>query len=491
MAESVCVENLMRESGVVFGTSGARGLAEAMTDRVCYTYTYAFLRHLEQTGQIFRAGGSVAIGGDLRPSTGRIMCAAARAASDLGYQPLNCGRIPSPALALYGLQNKIPSVMVTGSHIPEDRNGIKYNTPGGEILKSDEAGIRAQTVAVPPIFDEAGALREAYALGEESVAAAQAYLHRWLDVFPADYLTGLTIGLYQHSAVGRDLLVDIYSGLGARVTAFGRSDKFIPVDTEAVRPQDTDIALAFARANPVAAIVSTDGDSDRPLISDESGNWLRGDVAGILTAQELQVDSVVVPVSCNTAVSLCGKFTTVSRSRIGSPFVIAGMQQEVQKGVSAVAGYEANGGFLTATPLPVMGKLLPPLPTRDPVIVHLMILGATKKYGLHISQLVSQLPPRITASDRIQNFPSEVSTGKLAALAAGGTQAIEKAFPEMGAVGSIDLTDGLRLVFCSGDILHFRPSGNAPELRCYAEAATQERVGELLRIGIHFLNSWR
>ena len=30
------IDDLMRRSGVAFGTSGARGLAEEMTDRVCY-----------------------------------------------------------------------------------------------------------------------------------------------------------------------------------------------------------------------------------------------------------------------------------------------------------------------------------------------------------------------------------------------------------------------------------------------------------------------
>jgi len=36
---------------------------------------------------------------------------------------------------------------------------------------------------------------------------------------------------------------------------------------------------------------------------------------------------------------------------------------------------------------------------------------------------------------------------------------------------------GIRSVtFANGDIVHLRPSGNAPELRCYAEADTQERA---------------
>ena len=37
----------------------------------------------------------------------------------------------------------------------------------------------------------------------------------------------------------------------------------------------------------------------------------------------------------------------------------------------------------------------------------------------------------------------------------------------------VDLTDGLRLAFENGDIVHLRPSGNAPEMRVYSEAATE------------------
>ena len=36
--------------------------------------------------------------------------------------------------------------MVTGSHIPDDRNGIKFNKCAGEVLKADEKGMSSQVV---------------------------------------------------------------------------------------------------------------------------------------------------------------------------------------------------------------------------------------------------------------------------------------------------------------------------------------------------------
>jgi phosphomannomutase len=62
------VRDLMEESGVAFGTSGARGLVTSMTDRVCYGYTRGFLSYLAEVGE-FSAGVEVALAGDLRPAS--------------------------------------------------------------------------------------------------------------------------------------------------------------------------------------------------------------------------------------------------------------------------------------------------------------------------------------------------------------------------------------------------------------------------------------
>ena len=43
-----------------------------------------------------------------------------------------------------------------------------------------------------------------------------------------------------------------------------------------------------------------------------------------------------------------------------------------------------------------------------------------------------------------------------------------------------DTVDGLRVTFASGDVVHLRPSGNAPELRCYAEAENLPRAMHLV-----------
>lgn len=497
--ERVAISELMARSGVGFGTSGARGRVVDMTAPVCYAYTRGFLQHAagslggaqrnpESVAQDASPPGfaahhpgyeggerAVAIAGDLRPSTPAIMAAIAAACADAGYRPVNCGFIPSPAVAAWGIAQGIPSIMVTGSHIPDDRNGIKFNTAHGEILKDDEARIRAQTVDLP-------ATVRTDALPPVDDGARAAYVRRYLEFFGAGALVGLRVAVYEHSGVARDLLGEILAGLGAEVLRLGRSAVFMPVDTEAIRPEDVVLARQWAEEHRFDAIVSTDGDADRPLIGTERGDWLRGDVVGVLCAQALGIAAVATPVSSNSVVEACGAFERVERTRIGSPFVIAGMQALQAAGYATVAGYEANGGFLLASGIGRDGRRLSALPTRDAMLPILTLLVAARARGIPLSVLGADLPPRFTASDRLKDYPSERSRALIDALSAGGFAAMERLFGALcGKVTAVDATDGLRMRFENGEIVHLRPSGNAPEFRCYNEADSEARAAELNR----------
>lgn len=482
----ISIEQLMKESGVGFGTSGARGLVSAMTDRVCYLYTRAFIVHCDSH---YPGKKTMAFAGDLRPSTPRIMQAIHAAITDSGFESIYLGQIPSPATALYGIENQIPTIMVTGSHIPDNRNGIKFNHPFGEITKKDESQIAALSIDFDDsLFDSYLMLKNLPPLPLKNSQAESCYISRYLNFFGHDALSGLSIGVYQHSAVGRDLLIKILEGLGAFVKPIGRSESFIPVDTEAIRPED----VAFSREQIKKcfdSIISTDGDSDRPLLSDETGEWLRGDVLGILASKELDIQGIAVPVSCNTALEKSNLFKKIIRTRIGSPFVIEAMETIAKEGLKT-AGYEANGGFLLQSDISRNGKILKALPTRDAVLPIIATLIAAKTARKNISDLTLSLCPRFTMSDRLQNFSTE--EGKNLVKQFSNIPFAEKIFGKLcGKIVSTDETDGFRMVFDSEEIIHLRPSGNAPELRCYVETASLKRAEELLRQCISLLETYR
>ena len=465
------IQNLMDSSGVRFGTSGARGLVADMTAEICYAYTAAFLQVIDPSAK-GAAGGRVALGMDLRPSSPDIARACVAAIRQSGLQADFCGVLPTPALAYYAQEQGIPAIMVTGSHIPFDRNGIKFYRASGEITKADEIGIASATVSLP------GEL-QLLPLPEVNSQARGLYIERYLNFFPRNVLAGMRLGFYEHSSVARDLLHELLRGLGAEVISLGRTDQFVPIDTEAVAEADIQQARRWAAEHGFDAILSTDGDADRPLLGDESGNYLRGDVVGILCAQTLGADAVATPVSSNTALEKCGAFAQVARTRIGSPYVIEGMEKLIHGGARHVVGFEANGGFLVGSTLEKNGHALHPLPTRDAVLPIIALLVLARERGVPVSQLPASLPPRFTASDRIQNFATEKSRQLIQRLASAEAALRDFLAPLSLTPAGTDQTDGLRITLTNGEIVHLRPSGNAPELRCYAEAESQARAGEL------------
>jgi len=480
------INELMEQSRVGFGTSGARGLVTQMTDRICYSYTLGFIQHLIQSKQM-NGAKQIAIGGDLRPSTPDIMKACSKAIADSGFDVINCGLLASPAIALYGLKEEIPTIMVTGSHIPDDRNGIKFNTPRGEILKSDERQIRTQHIVIPDgLFDSEGKfITNRFVMPEENSAAQKNYISRYLDFFPERALQDLRIGVYQHSGVARDQLTEIVTQLGAKAIPLARSEQFIPVDTEAIRAEDIRLAKEWVQEHRLDAIISTDGDADRPLISDEKGEWFRGDIAGILCAQYLGIDAIATPVSCNTALEKSQLFKHIERTRIGSPYVISGMLKLLENNdVENIGGYEANGGFLLANDISNRNGNLAKLPTRDAVIVLLALIHQAKQNNQTLSSLANSLPQRFTYSDRLKDFPQSQSQAILQRYGDKETAGnlFQADFPKLNAeVLSIDDTDGIRFTLASQEIVHFRPSGNAPEFRCYTEADSMQQAEQLNR----------
>lgn len=462
----IVISELMSSSGVRFGTSGARGLVTDLSDRVSWAYTTAFLQAVAKDAPV------IALGHDLRPSSPAIAKAVATAIEAAGKQVLFAGALPTPALAFHALSHGMPAIMVTGSHIPFDRNGIKFYTASGEISKDDEAAITAACVA------DSGNYASAELISAPGVLAG--YAARYLDFFPAGFLAGKRLGLYEHSSVARDFLRELLQAFGAEVVSLGRTDAFVPIDTEAVSEADQRLAREWVAEHRLDAILSTDGDADRPLIGDEAGNWLRGDIVGLLSAQYLGARVVVTPVSSNTAIERCGAFAAVLRTRIGSPYVIAGMESALAEGQQGVVGFEANGGFLVGDRLQKSGRELAPLPTRDAVLPALCVLALAWEGNMPLSQLADKLPKRFTASDRIQNVPTTTSSQLLQRLSS-STEAIADLLGGIaGTVVQQNLTDGLRLTFENGVIVHLRPSGNAPELRCYAEADSDQQARALV-----------
>jgi phosphomannomutase len=538
---------------LAFGTSGLRGLVTDITDLEAYINVKAALRYLASIGDI-RTGAGVVIAGDLRPSTDRIMRACAQAIVDSGYQVENAGKIPTPALIFRSISTKRAGVMVSGSHIPFDRNGIKLNKSIGEVLKSDEAGISREIERVraeeysrttpTSSFDANGMLKRAPELPPIDRAAEEAYMRRYIECFKRGVLDPMRVIVYQHSAVGRDILPRILSELGAEVVTVGRSDTFVPIDTENITDEELDRLEGFATASeksggrPIAAIVSTDGDSDRPLVTAvlpsaefDSGarrvRFLPGDLLGIVVAAYLSADGVAVPISANDAVERCmvERQVALLKTKIGSPYVVAALDElHCDARYRRIVGWEANGGFLTGSDMALNNNTLEALPTRDSILPILANLYAAAEQRIGLSALWDRLPARFGRAGLLDDFPVAVSQKILAQLIPpgesveieydGAGEVIDRSRAEVNgkplpaparvnwrqskatlagfftaALGfdeivRINVLDGVRIYFRNGDIAHIRPSGNAPQLRIYANSGSQARADQIVELGL-------
>jgi phosphomannomutase len=307
--------------------------------------------------------------------------------------------------------------------------------------------------------------------------------------------------VYQHSAVGRDLLVEILQRLGAEVVSGGRSDTFVPIDTENIDAAQLAVIQGLAdeasSGGALYAVVSTDGDSDRPLVlgvdpKTKKVQFFGGDLVGMIVAEYLQTDAVVVPISCNDAIDR-GKLAAVvePKTRIGSPFVIAGMDAALAKGRKSVCGWEPNGGFLTGSAIARNdtgnAASLAPLLTRDAGLPILGALFAAEQKGLSLVDLFAELPKRFSRAALLKQFPRATALKIVEKFAAPNGKELAAFFtPAEGfsSIARVDYTDGVRVLFDNGEVAHVRPSGNADELRIYAVADTQSRADAITAMGV-------
>ena len=470
---------------VKFGTSGLRGLSTDLVGSVSALYATAFARFLLDEG-IARPGSPVVIAQDFRPSSPDIVATVIGALRRLGLSPIDCGAIPTPALALYGGKLGAAGIMVTGSHIPADRNGIKFYRPGEEITKADEAAI---TKLAEALSNDAEPNRiEAGTAENQERAATDLFLARNTAVLPPEALKGLRIGIYQHSTVARDMLVKVFEHYGATVFPLGRSEQFIPVDTEAVSDETVRLMAHWTDELSLDAIVSTDGDGDRPLVADEHGQPLRGDLLGLVATRFLGAKLVATPVTSNSGLEAAGGFDVV-RTRVGSPFVIAAMEEALAADRQGVIGFEANGGLMLGSDFEVAGGVLKALPTRDSFLPALAVLGTAAKAGQSLSALATAYSLPVALSDRLENFAVERSAALMAHLRASPDNLAGFVAP-LGQVKSVSDIDGLRVTLADDSVVHVRPSGNAPEMRCYVEAKDQAAAEALLAKGLATLSVW-
>jgi phosphomannomutase / phosphoglucomutase len=432
----------------LFGTSGIRGDAEVLfTDQFCFDLGRTFARYLKSKG----LDGDVAVGMDPRGSSPRIKQAVEKGLWYEKYEVYDQGATPVPSMCFVLQVNPsfTGSLMITGSHIKANLNGIKFFVNKEEILKKDEEEIQKLYFKLKEEIDHNIAPP---AESHPDLKAAEEYKEMLLRLADGPYPAWKVV-VDPGDGAQSDVMPQVLSALGIRVHELNTTIQgdFFARDTE----NEEDFAPLKRKVVETNSDfgVGFDSDGDRCIFVDHKGNFIPGDYTASIVAREAQTTDIVTTVATSQVAEYIGK--KIYRTKVGSPYIISKMKE-----TGAQFSFEPNGGGISAE---IMF-------TRDGGSTTIKLLNILKKSGKTIEDLVSELPKFYLAKTKLDYKWEQKDE-------------IIKRAKEKYSGNKIDETDGLKIWIDKTSWLMFRSSLNAPEFRIFAESKNSEKARSLLKEG--------
>jgi phosphoglucosamine mutase len=398
----------------------------------------------QAAGRVLAKGASgrptVLIGKDTRVSGYMLEAALEAGFSSVGVDTVLCGPLPTPAVAyLTRAQRLTAGVVISASHNPYPDNGIKFFSGRGAKLPDEvEAAIEAE-MDRPQTCVESKDLGRARRLDD----AGGRYVEFCKSTFPNELdLRGLKIVIDCAHGAAYHVAPEVFHELGAEVEAIGASPDGLNINagvgavhaenlSQAVRTHKADIGIAL------------DGDADRVVMVDNSGEVFNGDqllyvIVRDRIAREKPGASVGAVGTLMTNFALERRFAEMNvpfaRAKVGDRYVL---EMLLEKGW--LWGGEGSGHLLC----------LDKHTTGDGIISALQVLAAVRHAGKTLSELTGDL----------RLMPQKLLNVRMAA--GFDWQGHDPLKREMAAVE--------RELAGSGRVL-IRPSGTEPVLRLMVEA---------------------
>jgi len=254
----------------LFGTDGIRGRVGE------YPMTAEFaLRLASAAGRVLApAGGKVLIGKDTRVSGYMFESALEAGFVAAGMDVLLVGPLPTPGIAyLTHTLGADVGVVISASHNPYQDNGIKFfDANGSKLSDGIEAAIEAR-LAEPAVTRESGFLGRAKRV-ENALEAYQAFC---ISTVPEDLrLDGLKIVIDCSHGAAYKVAPRVLSALGAEIVPIGCSPNGRNINDScgSTKPELLQLTTQGVRADLGIAL---DGDGDRVLMVDHTGQLVDGD----------------------------------------------------------------------------------------------------------------------------------------------------------------------------------------------------------------------
>lgn len=341
-----------------FGTDGVRGTANIypMTAEMA-------LRLGAAAGRFFRNDGSnghrVVIGKDTRLSGYMFENALTAGLTSTGMNVLLLGPVPTPAVGLLTTSMRADlGIMISASHNPHADNGIKFFGPDGFKL-SDAAEREIEALlesGVEPV--KAGNIGRARRIDDGRFR----YIERVKSTFPHGMrLNGLKVVIDCANGAAYKVAPEVLWELGAEVIPVGVSPNGTNINA-GCGSTDTRAAAETIRSHGADVGICLDGDADRVMILDETGQVADGDqVMALMAARwaaqdRLQGGTLVASVMSNLGLErfLTARGLTLERTAVGDRYVVEAMRRGgwnlggEQSGHIVMTDYATTGDGLLA-----------------------------------------------------------------------------------------------------------------------------------------------
>ena len=255
----------------IFGTDGVRGIANS--ELSC---DLAF--KLGRAGAMVLAKNNsrpkILIGRDTRISGDMLESALVAGLCSMGADVVCAGVIPTPGVSYLVQKLQMDAgVVISASHNPVQYNGIKFFDASGMKLPDEledeiQLAMDAQVEYIPTGADVGTCTRDAGLID---------VYREFLAANAGRSLSGMTIALDCANGASSPIAKDLFEGLGATVHVIHNTPNGTNINdhcgsthpehlVQLVKDTGADIGLSF------------DGDADRLIACDETGNLMDGDV---------------------------------------------------------------------------------------------------------------------------------------------------------------------------------------------------------------------
>ena len=429
----------------LFGTNGIRGVPnEDLTPEFAMEIGMAIGTFVKD---------KVAISMDNRLSGPMLLNAVKSGILATGCDVINIGILPTPGAQYYCKSRNIFGVMITASHNPPRFNGIKCIDPDGTELA------RRKEVEIEKIhFKRDFHIATWEFMGRETSDNSAFDLYTNAIIYRVDRkkIQDKKFRVAFDAGNGAAYLTtpEILTRLKCNLTTLNANpDGLFTSRPSEPKPENLKKLVALMKTGDFEIGIAHDGDADRVVFIDETGNFIDGDTTLTLFSKVFlkRGDVVVTPVSSSNAIDIVAKANgaKVVRTKVGAPIVSRAMIEN-----NAFIGGEENGGF-------IYGKHQY---CRDGAMAVALMLELMAREEKPVSEIIASVPRFYIIRESVKYN--------------GNWNAVMDQIRNKLKNWTFDLTDGIKAIR-DDDWVLVRPSGTEPIIRIFGQSESMERAFDL------------